>query len=165
MNDQARERTAVHEAGHAVLCCVLRVPFRRVTIKPRGDSAGRVVGRAWPASFRPDVSFGPHVARRLEAEIMVLFGGYVAEREHFGDEPGEDGWSADREKIADLILYLAGPEAQRRVDELRARSLEHLRDTWPAVEAVARRLLEAETLKAPEVRRVYRAAMAQGRTR
>ena len=152
------ERTAIHEAGHAVLSCMLRVPFRRVTIKPHGDTAGRVVCPPWPSALRPDLSFGPRVARRLEAEIMVLFGGYLAEVERFGGEPAEWGWSADREQIADLVLYLAGPEAQRAVDELRDRARGYIRAAWPAVEAVAQKLLEVRTLRAAEARRLYLAA-------
>ncbi|WP_437954772.1 hypothetical protein WME76_24725 [Sorangium sp. So ce119] len=156
---EALERTAIHEAGHAVLSCLLRVPFRRVTIKPRGDSAGRGVGTPWPFLFRPDLpGQGPRVARRLEAEIMVLFGGYLAEVERYGGEPAEWGWSGDREQIADLGLYLAGPQAQRAVDELRDRARGHLRAAWPAVEATAQKLLEVRTLRAAEARRLYLAA-------
>ena len=42
----ARERraTAYHEAGHAVACLVLGLPFKYVTIKPATDKRGNECG-------------------------------------------------------------------------------------------------------------------------
>lgn len=43
--DDQLTRVAYHEAGHAVLACLLREPFDFVSIERKGREGGRMVGR------------------------------------------------------------------------------------------------------------------------
>lgn len=61
---------AFHEAGHAVACRVLREPVQLISIIPRTNSSGRVVGGDKPVPLdcdsAPGVSDRKEIARQLE---------------------------------------------------------------------------------------------------
>jgi len=75
-----KQRVAVHEAGHAVLAWAMpeAEPLRRVSILPRGRALGAT--QQLPLEDR-------HVLSRTElsARLVVLLGGYAAERATLGE--------------------------------------------------------------------------------
>ncbi len=80
MSDKEKENTAYHEAGHALLCELVKNmdPLHKVTIIPRGPSLGSTM-------YLPTED--KHTHRRLELvdRLVVIMGGRVAEELQFGD--------------------------------------------------------------------------------
>jgi hypothetical protein len=73
------ERTAYHEAGHAVAAFLLKRPFLYISIVPDSESLGRVT---YPDTYWN--GFVPNAARiesrlRLEEEIIKVLAGEAAE--------------------------------------------------------------------------------------
>ena len=55
--EERRRTIAYHEAGHAVVAFVLKVPFDQISVVSDGESAGRVTGshqRGFYASVKTD---------------------------------------------------------------------------------------------------------------
>jgi cell division protease FtsH len=81
MLPEEKERTAVHEAGHALVACALpnTDPVHKVTIIPRGMGAmGYVLQR--PEEDRFNLT-----KRELESRIKVALGGTIAEEVYYGE--------------------------------------------------------------------------------
>jgi cell division protease FtsH len=81
MLPEEKERTAVHEAGHAIVACALpnADPVHKVTIIPRGMGAmGYVLQR--PEDDRFNLT-----KRELEGRIKVALGGTIAEEVFYGE--------------------------------------------------------------------------------
>ena len=80
MSDKEKENTAYHEAGHALLCELVKNmdPLHKVTIIPRGPALGSTM-------YLPTED--KHTHRRLELvdRLVVIMGGRVAEELQFGD--------------------------------------------------------------------------------
>lgn len=96
MSDRLKEVTAVHEAGHTLLNVLLPHTnvLHKVTITPRGSA----LGVTW---FFPESDTEMNrSASQLRAEIMVAFGGMIAEKMKYGE--AETGVSSDLQKASDV---------------------------------------------------------------
>ena len=80
MSDKEKENTAYHEAGHAILGCLLphTDPLHKVTIIPRGPALGLTM--SLPEGDR----YTNHKNELLD-RLVVIMGGRVAEEIIFGD--------------------------------------------------------------------------------
>jgi cell division protease FtsH len=97
-NDQHREMTAYHEAGHAVMSMVLNpdVVIEQVTITARGDAGGFV-------SFEQNSEVNRRWTRKeFMDEICVLLAGRLAEQIKFGDDGIGAGASSDLARATQL---------------------------------------------------------------
>jgi hypothetical protein len=66
--------TAVHEAGHAAMCLILRKKFSHVTARRAGDAAGHVkMSKAYL------VTTSPSFLSQLGREVLICVSGAVAE--------------------------------------------------------------------------------------
>ena len=144
-----REKTAYHEAGHAVMARELRIRILRVTIVPAEDYDGLMVPGTQGRGFRPDIDVTTRTAERVEREIMVRFAGPWAASLYSGKKPRLEG--PDFETSADLALYVAsseeGTNAYLEWLWIRTRDfLKHRPFVWSAVEALAKALLEQGTI-------------------
>ncbi len=90
MNEEEKEMTAVHEAGHAIVN--IRMPggdpLHKVTIIPRG----RALGVTWALPERDRLSISKQF---LQAKIAMCFGGRVAEQLTYGDQHLNSGAAND----------------------------------------------------------------------
>jgi cell division protease FtsH len=181
LSEDDRERTAYHEAGHAIVGMLTpgADPVRKVSIIPRGMALGVTFSS-------PDADRFSYEERYLLARIKLALGGRAAEDLVFdeittGAEsdiqqltaiarrmvgrwgmseaigpiavlpadgigpllPGADAASPETQRLVDQ-------EVRRIVDEAYAEVLELLRDNRDRLEALARALLERETLDADE---------------
>ena len=97
MRDEERRLTAYHEAGHAV--CAMKVPgndpLHKVTIVPRG----RALGLAFTLPEFDRVSI---TRQQIEANLVMTFGGRVAEELVFGHERVTTGAASDIQKATEL---------------------------------------------------------------
>ena len=97
MKDEERKLTAYHEGGHAI--CAVKVkgndPLHKVTIVPRG----RTLGVAWtlPEDDRVSVT-----REQLEANLVKVYGGRVAEELVFGRDRVTTGAASDIQQATGL---------------------------------------------------------------
>jgi cell division protease FtsH len=186
IEQQEREATAYHEAGHAVLQLLLKDadPLHKVTIIPRGQAMG--VTFSLPEKDRYGYS-----RRFMEATMRVLCAGRLAEGRHTGDISSGAGmdiqmvtsyaramvlkWGmSDRLGFVNYAgedsreMYIPekdySPETARIIDEEIRRLSDEAYDEarrmveqhWTAIDAVAQALLKYETLTRDEVEKLMR---------
>jgi len=160
-------RTAIHEAGHAVLYLALGLGCKGATIAPdcnRGSAGAARHGGKWgaPAPRLGERDNDIATLRMLAEESFFLrhaigcYAGAEAVRRwgarHWLSGAENDYREAcyhmnditDDEKSVDLLFELA----QRRCEIL-------VRNYWPEIKAVAERLLRSRTLDAETVRRIW----------
>ncbi len=93
MKEDERRNTAYHEGGHAV--CALKVPgndpLHKVTIVPRGRALG--IAFTLPEDDRVSVT-----REQLQANLVMTYGGRVAEELIFGHDRVTTGASSDIQK-------------------------------------------------------------------
>jgi cell division protease FtsH len=97
MKEEERRLTAYHEAGHAI--CAMRVPgndpLHKVTIVPRG----RALGLAFTLPEDDRVSI---TRQQLEANLVMSYGGRVAEELIFGHDRVTTGAASDIQKATQI---------------------------------------------------------------
>ncbi|MDO8502214.1 MAG: ATP-dependent zinc metalloprotease FtsH [Gemmatimonadaceae bacterium] len=103
MKDEERKLTAYHEGGHAV-CTIKTVgndPLHKVTIVPRG----RALGLAFTLPEDDRVSI---TRQQLEAHLVRMYGGRVAEELVFGRDRVTTGASSDIQQATSLARRYVG---------------------------------------------------------
>ncbi len=172
---------AYHEAGHA-LAGVVVCPddgLHKVTIQPRGQAMG-------VAFFSPDDDRHLHSRRYLEAQIVKGLAGRAAEAIVFGEQNITGGAENDLvqvNRIARKMVYRLGmgeetgflvhdeqsvplsagaagrmdAEVQALLARLYDRAREILTENRAALEALARALLERETIDGPDAIALFEA--------
>ena len=97
MSEKEKLNTAYHEAGHAIVGCLVpdHDPVYKVTIIPRGRALG--VTMYLPEEDKYSVS-----KERLESTISSLFGGRLAEEITLGKERVTTGASNDIERATEI---------------------------------------------------------------
>ena len=149
------ERTAYHEAGHAVIAWQRKYAkkFKYVTILPDGDSLGHVLNEDYSKSDFQDV-FDVTLTQRakMSDDVVAVLAGGIAEKKFVG-RADHRGASQDYS----LAIYLIdgfepdgfwGKDGQRQkmMDYLFAVARENVNISWPLIKAVAVVLMEKKTL-------------------
>ena len=90
MSEEEKEMTAYHEAGHAIVGCLVpdHDPVHKVTIIPRGRALGVTF-------FLPEADAISQSRQKLESQISVAYGGRLAEEMIYGAEKVSTGASQD----------------------------------------------------------------------
>ena len=90
MKEEERRLTAYHEAGHAVCAVMVKGndPLHKVTIVPRGRALG--LAFTLPEDDRVSVT-----REQIQARLVMVYGGRVAEELIFGHERVTTGASSD----------------------------------------------------------------------
>ncbi|WOT06001.1 ATP-dependent zinc metalloprotease FtsH [Shewanella youngdeokensis] len=90
MSEAEKEMTAYHEAGHAIVGCLVpeHDPVHKVTIIPRGRALGVTF-------FLPEADAISQSRQKLESQISVAYGGRLAEEIIYGGEKVSTGASQD----------------------------------------------------------------------
>ncbi len=183
LNKKEKEITAYHEAGHALVASVLEYsdPVHKISIISRGRAAGYTLKL-------PDEDKKMQSRREFEADIAVSLGGYIAEKEIFGDittGPSNDlqvltntarnmvtrwGMSDAVGPMALVgdggeVLFGMGPKAKEYSEEVGAKidaevkkiidkaystAKAILTEQRPALDAIAKKLIEVENLERAE---------------
>jgi hypothetical protein len=175
-------RTAIHEAGHAVMSFLLEQEIEQVSIVPGDECLG--ICRSTDDSLRflddatnePDPFEKPEECQAfwnvhdqadalIEGQIMVLLAGRIAVEIHLGGSNEEEGSSdSDLQKAVDLTLMISGNAEMvtERWGELGERARQRLSD-WrarAAVDRLAGELLARRTLTGAEAKEVCRATLS-----
>lgn len=93
MSEKEKINTAYHEAGHAIIGCLVpeHDPVHKVTIIPRGRALG-------VTQYLPEEDKYSHSKRSLESMLCSLFGGRIAEEMTLGFDGVTTGASNDIER-------------------------------------------------------------------
>jgi cell division protease FtsH len=184
LEEQEREATAYHEAGHAVVQILLEDadPVHKVTIIPRGQALGatfslpekdrygfgmkyllatmRVLcgGRIAEQRQTNDVSSGAAMDIQMVTQYarhMILEWG-MSERLGFVNYAGSDTRETfiPEKEYSDETAKLIDDEIRRLIDEAFRDAKAMIDANWDKVDQVAQALLKYETLQGDEVRRI-----------
>jgi len=156
------ELTAYHEAGHAVMCFLLKQRFRHVTVVPRKESLGHI-DPVWAENYWKDIEWSPNPAK-VEKEIKILLGGVVAEAIRIG----RDNWKwdgSDIQKATDFAFRAHGTShtGAKYIDFLLS-SVRDVLDQPPnkvMVQELAKALLREKTIGYRKAREIMRRANNQ----
>jgi len=169
---RALERTAYHEAGHAVAAYALRKRVSSVTIVPDTESGtlglvihgglGRAVDR-YSVGDRPGIQCDLRTERALERTIMIRCAGFIAEA-RFAGRRNWVGSRQDRLDVLDMAEIVTGadPAASSAYVawlEQRAAWIVGCPPYWAAIQGLAAVLLERRELRGLAPRRVIVAAI------
>jgi len=150
MDDQAKLLVAYHEAGHAVVAIAVGRGVHKVSIIPNKTRLGACEMKR--GRFQPSDDW-------LEDEVLILFGGVVAEAKLTGRYEWQ-GAAQDLRAIRQLVHSRAGDPT--RADKIERRLLaktEHLLSSvalWESVKLVARELLNRETISGRAAMHLFR---------
>ena len=136
-NQESREGTAFHEAGHAVISYRLGFPLGYTSIEP--NAAKGTLGVATGADRSDDGSDDADY-------IVTLYSGFAAERRNnpCADERGAADDNRGAAKLLERHPDLSEAELRQRAEELTARH-------WAEIEAVSTALIEDSELDDGEV--------------
>ena len=97
MSEDERRLTAYHEAGHAIVGCVVpeHDPVYKVSIMPRGRALGVTM-------YLPEEDSYSYSKRKLESQLSSLYGGRIAEEMVFGSDAVTTGASNDIMRATDI---------------------------------------------------------------
>ena len=174
IREKERAITAWHESGHAITALVTNPENRvaKVTIIPSTGGAG-----GFCVSIPPERMY--YTKQDLRQQIMISLAGRAAEEIHFGADNVTTGASNDIEKatttalqyiskfgmgtgIADRILLKddanVAQECAELVDTIYRETLSLLQENAGALETLAKRLLEQETVDGDEIVEILEAA-------
>jgi hypothetical protein len=156
------ERTAYHEAGHAVAAFALRRAVKHLSIVSDTESNGRVVNHKLPDTFHPDYEDDARTRAFIEREIMIFLAGGVA-LQKFQGHRRRLGDCQDQRGAVDLANHVCGDpdESLAFIAWLRERTRLLLNQPWHwrAVEDIARTLVEHKELTGRRARRIFQAAI------
>jgi cell division protease FtsH len=192
MKEDERRLTAYHEGGHAI--CAMRVagndPLHKVTIVPRG----RALGLAFTLPEDDRVSI---TRQQLEANLVMAYGGRVAEELIFGHDRVTTGAASDiqkatsiarryvtqwglsdaigpilvgdneqelflgreiqhRREVSEKTAQLVDAEVKALIDRTYEKAKATLQENINLLHAVARALLERETLTREDIETLAR---------
>ncbi len=138
-----RERTAYHEAGHAVIAHRCGVRFSYVTIVPGEHSLGHLLHHKWSRRFAPEVTLTPVMRERLESRILAALAGGLAEKKWSGRYNAQ-GSQADRTAAINMAGFIGGEGRvlEKYLAWLWARAEAMIEVCWPDIGAVAAALME-----------------------
>ncbi|MGJ8672873.1 M50 family metallopeptidase [Rubritalea sp.] len=136
----SKELTAYHEAGHAVMAILMGRSVQKVSIIPSQNRLGAVTMQKGRAK---------QVQDKLEAEMLILLAGMAAEGRKSG-QYNLVGASQDLRMVEKLALSRAGnPKQATKLIHKTLDKTQHLlsnKANWSAVKAIAKELLENESI-------------------
>ena len=148
MTKTTKERTAYHEAGHAVAAFSYNKRLHKVGIKADHD-AGLLgyMKRTWGSGEAITHGDGDRHLRLVTESVTILLAGVVAEREHAPARHNWAGGASDRHEATVLAGRIVGDEELGPYMKwLMVRTRQLVKSRWPAIEAMARELLVREEM-------------------
>jgi hypothetical protein len=153
------EKTAYHEAGHAVAAFYMKRAFRYVTIEPEEDSLGHIMLKKFRDSFNPEIDSDRKIRKPLEKAIITSFAGPIAEQ-IFSGRKNIIGAKSDLRDALDYACYLCGSleETEAYVNWLWIKTKNMIRQPakWCSVEGLAKELLDCHKIGYMKARRIIK---------
>lgn len=161
MNKRQRaklERTAYHEAGHAVAAFCQNKKLHKVSIKADQDKgllgySRNTLGIGEAITYSDEDRY----LLRVTQEITIMFAGVLAEREHTQGRHNWEGAASDMHAANDLALRIVSDEeCYPYMRWVRVRTRRLIMRRWPAIEALAQELLVREQMTGVEATKLIR---------
>ena len=153
------EKTAYHEAGHAVAAFYMKRSFRYVTIEPEEDSLGHIMYKKFRDSFNPEIDPDREIRKPLEKAIITAFAGPIAEQ-IFSGRKNIIGAKSDLRDALDYACYLCGSleETEAYVNWLWIRTKNMIKQPakWCSVEGLAEELLDCRKIGYMKARKIIK---------
>ena len=164
MKPKSVEKTAYHEAGHAVAAFHMRRSFRYVTIEPDEESLGHVMYTKFSDSFRPDIDSDRKIRKPLEKAIITAFAGPIAEQ-IFSGRKNPIGASRDFHSASDYVSYLcvSSEESEAYINWLWIKTKKMIMNPtkWCSVKRLAEELLDCRRIGYVKARKIIKESMAR----
>ncbi len=141
-----RRLVAYHEIGHALVGAIVGYkPLQKVTILPRGRSAGS----AW---YMPDEEQGMTSRAEFLADIATTMGGRAAEEVIFGSSEVTAGASGDIEMVTNTARNMITRYGMSNLGQFALQSDgDYSEEVAAKIDTEIRKLVEAGRLKALEI--------------
>jgi cell division protease FtsH len=141
-----RRLVAYHEIGHALVGAIVGYkPLQKVTILPRGRSAGS----AW---YMPDEEQGMTSRAEFLADIAMTMGGRAAEEVIFGTSEVTSGASGDIEMVTQTARNMITRYGMSNLGQFALQSDgDYSEEIAAKIDTEIRKLVEAGRLKALEI--------------
>ena len=159
VSKKTRERTAFHEAGHAVVAYLLDRPFEYVSIEPHKESLGRIVCKRLGTVFLSDdklIELSAETQRWIEETIQIVLAGPEVELRFFSLDDHDIDMTDDEHKYALGLaseVYFEPKKCSAYLEGMRIRTRNMLSAKLhrAAIEAVATALLARKTIDGDSV--------------
>jgi ATP-dependent Zn protease len=167
--ESKEEGTAYHESGHAIVSRITwpKLALRHVTIIPNAlrtiiptemETLGYCLGRKFGKSFQPDVELTNKTRDRLEAQIMSLLAGKIAEERFTGRK--SKGSEYDLSTAASLASNMSGDgkvvSTYLAYLWARTENLVYMPIYWKCITALAKKLLNERRVSGKDVDKLIR---------
>lgn len=147
------QRTAFHEAGHAVMAKDQEVEISEISVIPNGTRLGRVLLAEGARIHWRSVEAGLCDRLQLEPVLLTALAGPIAEEVFLGRKP-EDSSDNDYEVVTGIVQNMwSEPEtglAHIQFLSCVVREFLRFQPNWEAVRALAEALVERDRLAAEE---------------
>lgn len=154
---------AYHEAGHAVMCHLLHLRIRSVSIDADELSGGETRHENPFRNGALPIDASGRGRLRLEKAVMLCFAGPLAQRKMSGGGAHRDyGGAIDRETASTLAMrfFRSAKTAEAYADFAREWVCQKFEEprVWAAVERLAKALIERRRISGREAEAIIRGA-------
>jgi ATP-dependent Zn protease len=155
-----KRRVAYHEAGHAVAAVVMKIPLKRVTIVPEGDSSGTATLQEPSTRVRKQLNYGlsegPCAKDTIERRVVFVLAGDAAEKKLLRSCTDQVNNESDLRTAEELVQQICHSDEEYHAyfSLLLTRTLVLVDRNWSPIENVASALLERSTLSGRVVKRI-----------
>ena len=156
------EKTAYHEAGHAIMAFLVRWKFKYLSIEPGEDSLGHILLQGFGSSVDFEIDSFEKIRTKLEPHIMIEYAGFITQL-HLTKRRNFRGATNDFENISDVIrLCGTQKEAEAYLHWLYIRTEKIITNpqNWNAIKSLAQELLKLKTIKYPLARKIIMKAFS-----
>ncbi len=158
MKTKQLERTAYHEAGHAVIAYSLKRKFRYVTIIPTDGYLGCVQpSMSGYKTFHPEYDSSSRTIKHIEHEVEIYLAGQIAEKMFSGKENwkcSSQDWSNATSMAGHACGNAEAEEAYTHLLWVETKAMMRLPWNWHAVKTLAKQLLIHHKIAYPRAKEI-----------
>ena len=145
----------VHETGHGIVACQLRVPFKFITNVPEKTSSGYILPRH-TVRIPAFADKQARIKKHLENYIVMCYGGLAATELVFNSSDGSNVDEEHARQIATNGLNIAPEHLDNYLEASRERARHIIRQPWAAeaILEIAVELVERRKVRSGRVRQI-----------
>jgi hypothetical protein len=146
------EKTAYHEAAHAVADCIVGLRLVSVTIVPRGSVLGETItDDEVPPEWNTYFHDSPGKRDNIRAHILTKLAGAITVQHKFPDHELDEGDRRDENSARNFLARVSWEDQEQYFERSRQDARELVLTNWTWIEAVAVALMKRGTLTGDDV--------------